>query len=945
MMAGGMRKWASALVLAVMLDLGASGVYAQTSAVGGALDGVVEDAGGGRIPDAPVKLHDLGTRREREARTDAQGVFRMPELRPGIYELSMEVPGFAPYRHTGLIVALGSTVHLEIRLESQSVRTQVTVSGQVSALDPAQVSVSSAVDTERIEELPVESRNYLNFVLLAPAVTASAQQPGRQALAPLPDSGFTFGGLRGRSNNLTIDGVDNNDEYTGASRTELSLETIQEFQVVNAGLSAETGGASGGSINVITRNGANAIHGDAFLFIQNGALDARNPLESERVPPDVHRYRTGVALGGPLVRDKTFYYAAFEQEHNRSLEDSYINPGVASAVDSILARGAFPRLSTRSVSDSLFPTARAETEASLKINHQLTGANSLMVRYAFTNNREAGDAFNTSGLSDASARGSSFIQDQAMVGALTTIFDPSSVGDLRLQFAQRRAVVRTNDVSGPGIDIAGLIDFGRPYEGNGRRTETHDQAGYTYSHQAGAHLWKAGVTYHRVTEDAAMADGFGGFYRFATPADFAAGRPLEFRQAFGSPATNFAVASYGGFVNDHWSATSKLVFDFGVRYDFEHLPNLLPEDMDNFSPRIGLAYHVAPRWVIRAGHGIFYDRYVLAALDRAIQKNGASAFEQVLEGPAATLAFQLASGGSWSIPLAGVAPSVYTVDHRMATPYSQQSNLTVEHLLSRDLTAGASLLLVRGVDLSRTRNLNRLPPGPPFSGGRANSAFNDIFQLEDSASSTYRGATFSLNRRISEELEFSASYTLARTTDNGSDFTEQPQNPFYLAAERALSLQDQRHRFVANALWELPIGDEDENGKGPASPGLLTKVFRHIEVAPIVSVESGRPVNPLVGVDNGSDAFPLSARPAGFGRNSLPMPLLANADFRVLKYFSVSKTAHLDVVAEAFNLFNHTNVIQINPVFGLASVAQPGFQEPVTGAGARQIQFSLDFEF
>src|SRR5579883_1649530 len=113
------------------------------------------------------------------------------------------------------------------------------------------------LDTERIEELPVESRNYLNFALLAPGVSASATQPGKQALAALLDSGFTFGGLRARSNNVTIDGLDNNDEYLGASRTELSLETVQEFQVVNAGLSAETGGASGGSINVITRTGAN----------------------------------------------------------------------------------------------------------------------------------------------------------------------------------------------------------------------------------------------------------------------------------------------------------------------------------------------------------------------------------------------------------------------------------------------------------------------------------------------------------------------------------------------------------------------------------------------------------------------------------------------------------------------------------------------------------------
>jgi hypothetical protein len=147
-----------------------------------------------------------------------------------------------------------------------------------------------------------------------------------------------------------------------------------------------------------------------------------------------------------------------------------------------------------------------------------------------------------------------------------------------------------------------------------------------------------------------------------------------------------------------------------------------------------------------------------------------------------------------------------------------------------------------------------------------------------------------------------------------------------------------------NALWELPIGDE-EPGK-PTKGDWFTRIFGHIEVAPIVTVESGRPLNPLTGVDsNGSDAFPLSARPAGFGRNSLKMPMLANVDLRVLKYFPVGRTARLDLVAEAFNLMNRANVVQINPVFGPGLVPQPDFLRPITGAGARRIQFSLDFEF
>jgi hypothetical protein len=208
-----------------------------------------------------------------------------------------------------------------------------------------------------------------------------------------------------------------------------------------------------------------------------------------------------------------------------------------------------------------------------------------------------------------------------------------------------------------------------------------------------------------------------------------------------------------------------------------------------------------------------------------------------------------------------------------------------------------------------------------FGPGRADPRLNDIYQLEDSASSTYQGASFTLNRRISNELEFSASYTLSKTFDDASDFNEQPQNPFNLAPEWAVARQDQRHRLVVNVLWELPIGDEEDATQPP--PSWLTRIFGHIEIALIFTVESGRPVDPLTGVDDGSDAFPLSARPPGWSRNSLKAPMLANMDFRILKYFLVGKTAHLDLVGEAFNLLNHANVAQINPVFGSARRHNP----------------------
>ena len=963
------RHVAIGIAISFALLFWAADGVAQASRVGATVEGVVRDTSGAVIPTSKVTVYNPFTNQSRTVTADEQGFFRAEQLSVGTYEVRVEQTGFAPYRRSDVGASLGQTVHLAIVLAPASASEQVTVNAQPSPLDPSQSSVVSSVDQERIEELPVRSRNYLDFVLLAPGVSSSSITSGASGSTPLTGSGFTFGGLRSRSNNLSIDGLDNNDEYTGSSRTELSPEIVQEFQVVNNGLSAESGGASGGSINVITRSGTNTIHGDAFLFAQDGAFNARDPFETEFGKPSFRRFRAGFALGGPIVKDRTFYYAAIEQEHNRGQIGSDIDSAAASTINAFLATGAFPGLATRQITTAFSPIARAETEAAGKLDHQLTKNAALMLRYTFTNNKESGDAFNTNGLIDASARGSSFTSDNALSGSLTTVLGSEAVSDLRFQVATRHALLRTNEPFGPEIDIAGLVTFGRPYAGNSERRENHHQASYTYSRTRGKHLWKVGGTVNRVTLRADVPDGFDGVYLFGSLGDFLAENPNQFRQTFGNSNVDFPVTSVGGFVQDHWSLAHQLTVDLGVRYDFERLPAGFNQDTNNLSPRIGLAWSPSPKWVFRAGYGVFFDRYVLANLTRAIEKDGSQAFDQVVDGNAAASLFAATQGGPSVAPVIGIAPSIFRPDPRMATPYSQQASAGAEYLLAKNLTLRADYLFVHGVKLPRTMNINLLLPAvltlanasslgvsnpteqqigrEVFSPGRLDTQFGDIYVPQNSASSTYNGVSFTLNRRMSDELAFSASYTLSKTFDDASDFDEQPQNPFDLRKENAVSRQHQQQRFVFNALWELPIGDEEEKGrKSEESTSWLTQAFIHIEVAPILTLESGRPVNPLTGLDsNQSHAFPLSARPLGLGRDSLTTPTLATMDFRVLKYFPFGGVKRIDVVAEFFNLFNSANVSQINPIFGSSLTPMPGFTQPIAGTGTRQIQFSLDFEF
>jgi hypothetical protein len=936
---------------------------------------LVHDAAGAIIPGTTIALRNLTTNQTRSGTTQADGSYRVPALAVGDYELKAEAAGFAPYLNPKVTLALGRSTSLDISLPAAGVNAQVTVSDRPPALDATQTAVTTSIDPERIEELPVNSRNYLEFTLLAPGVAPSIQQNsgvgGGASGSPLADSGFTFGGLRPRSNSISIDGLDNTDETTGAARVALSPEIIREFQIVNNGQSAEFGGAAGGAINVVTRVGENQFHGDAFTFFSHQQFNARGPF-SDPSPASRRRFRRvqpGVALGGPIKHDRLFFYAAAEQEHLSAEDEAEISSPTLTRINSLLASGFAPRLTVRSLTSGRFPISSDETEMAGKLSYIASQQHTLNFRFAYTNLRDRGDGFNTDMLTDRSARGLVFTKDYQGTASAISVLSTKLVNDLRFQVSKRHVLTRAGDSVGPGVEIVGLARFGRPFDADVRRDETRQQVVDNMSLVQARSEWKGGMTVNHVSLSNDARDGFGGLFSFRTLDDFTAGRPASWRQAFGTSATQFGVTSFGAFLQNQWSATPQITLNLGGRYDAERLPSPFQTDKNNFSPRLGIAWSPAKEWVVRAGFGLFYDRLPLAFLNRAIQKNGVQSSEQVASDSDAASVFTATAGGRAFTPIAGVAPSIFRADKGFVTPYSAQLNAGVERMLSQDMTLRADYLFTRGVHLPRIRNINLPEPmvltaanagalgilnptaqqlgRPVFGPGRVDPRFDAIYQIEDSASSTYNGLTLALNKRLSNDFELLASYTLSKTTDDASDFDEQPQNPFDLRAERALSRQDVRQRFVVNSLFDLPFGEEEESkGGNKEAHDLLGTVLGHIEIAPIVTLSTGRPVNPLTGSDEErSRAFPLTSRPLALGRNSLHTPRFINVDLRALKYFPFGKRRRLDLVGEAFNLFNHLNVLGLNPFYGSGATPLSMFRTPTSFAAPRQIRFSIDFEF
>jgi len=429
--------------------------------------------------------------------------------------------------------------------------------------------------------------------------------------------------------------------------------------------------------------------------------------------------------------------------------------------------------------------------------------------------------------------------------------------------------------------------------------------------------------------DARLANRFGGVYLFPTLADFLAGRPDVFFQALGNPATSFSTAPIGFWLEDRWQPAAGLTLELGFRYDRQRMPAGLPSSTNNLAPRLGMAWKPGRNspYVVRAGFGLFYDRYPLAFLNDAIQKNGTHAFEQYLTGPSALAAFDGLSGGAQTTPLPGVQPSIYSASARFPSTYSRKLTAGVERSLGIDTRLTLEYSAVRGFHLPRVRNSALTLPA--------------VYQLEQSARSTYQGASLSVNRRLSKELTYLFTYSVGVTHDDGSDFDEQPFQPNNIRADWARSRQSQFQRFSASAVFEAPVEDLH------SLPGWFREAMEKVSFAPIFSTGSGRPINALDSTDAlRTGAYPISARPFGLSRNPFYSPQIMDVDLRVMKTFPVNHNrAVLQTGFEAFNLANHTNPARVSQFYAAGGALLGSYGHDIETLNARQIQFMIQIEY
>ncbi|MBI4889301.1 MAG: carboxypeptidase regulatory-like domain-containing protein, partial [Acidobacteria bacterium] len=273
---------------------------------------MVLDQSGGGIAKARLTLSDPERAINREAVTTPQGDFRFPIMPPGRYRLKVEVDGFNTKVLDGVEVRVGDSVALRVEMVVGAIQQQIEVDADAPVVDPERIQQANTIELARIRDLPINRRNYLDFALLAPATAATTDlvDGTDYRVAQTPQSGISFGGGNGRGNGFFIDGVENYIN-SGGVRAALSQEAVQEFQINRNSASAEFGWASGGTVNIVTRSGANSFHGNVFGFLRNRAIQARNYFDPEKSA--YTRTQAGATIGGPIVKDRTFFFSSYER--------------------------------------------------------------------------------------------------------------------------------------------------------------------------------------------------------------------------------------------------------------------------------------------------------------------------------------------------------------------------------------------------------------------------------------------------------------------------------------------------------------------------------------------------------------------------------------------------------------------------------------------------------
>jgi hypothetical protein len=757
------------------------------------ISGRIMDQNAAVLPGAEVEAKLIKTGQKRTTTTDAAGRYRLVQLDPGAYLIRISYPGFASQEFTGIAAVSGQSLQFDATLIPADVVVEPVVIATVDTpvVDTKRTIVGATLTSRETESLPIATRSVLDLLFTLPGVTEeplstrdlAEDRRANHANTPEEAGTFSLAGAPAYSNNLTIDGLDNNDDRAARERFQPSLEAVAEVQVITNQFSAEYGRASGGRVNLRTRSGSQQFHGRAFYFFEDEALNANsfrnNSLGVPRLPLQEHV--AGFTFGGPVrVSRGAVFFVSYEA--NRVLDSALIDTLVPVKQNSVFPLPGPTTLTRARLEDVEAPVIAAQiapfissistplknTSITMRVDQQFGPMHNAAVVYQrgrLVNLRQFGGGNRLAEALQGRRRNS-----DAISYSDTFVFSERVVNQARFQYSRLApafearggekpvVLISLNDplVAGDLERRSGTLVAGSSTSGGSDRREERVQLQNVLTFVSGNHSLKLGADMHRVSSTFIDLSDLTGTFNFASAGDFLAGVPSRFRQNFQSSSTqkNFYT---GVFVQDEWQIVPQLLLSYGLRYEYE----TILDDRNNFGPRISAAYSPfeSGKLVLRAGGGIFFNRPLLRTIDDFTLGQQQLFFDTNLLRDASTGKLMTAAQrrafitsniqfpetlgvNSKLVREFGVLNTGFSrrLDPALRIPESYQVNAGVERDLGRGYFVEANFTFTRGIHLWREFNANApvLPLGyKNFSEYLASRDFANVFNPASSARPLY----------------------------------------------------------------------------------------------------------------------------------------------------------------------------------------------------------------
>jgi hypothetical protein len=976
---------------AMILLLTCASVFAQGTS--GTITGRVVDQQGAAVPGATVTAKSTTTGFTRSEVSDAEGVYRLSALPVGIYEVTAELQGFTTVSKKDVEVNVAQTQSVDFPLKVAQLAETVNVTGATPLIETTKSSVGAIVDVKRIENLPLNGRQFANLAATVPGVGLSFHSDPTKSTqyAPLVNGGA------GRNINYQIDGGDNNDDTVGGQLQAFPLEAIEQFNFQTQRFKAEYGRSNGGVLSVVTKSGTNLFTGSAFEFFRDKSMNALT--ETEKLPEinatgsavkgDYRQNQFGGSFGGPIAKDQAHFFFAIERTNQDKTQR-------------VNTQGLFPD------KDGIFPVPYRETPLTGKVTANLNPAQYLSVRYGHDSNSQP---YNAAPNSTVDNWGDSTNKYHSINLNHNWVLGGSKLNEFIFQYANFANNIASRS-SAPNQSFPNGLTIGA----NGNTPQTTEQTKYQFRddfswHKSGGgglgHDFKVGVNF--INEPRLFITfntGKGAIFNSHITNDVN-GPIQQVTISDGDSSANIPLKQFATYFQDDWRVNDRLTLNFGIRYDlmtgyqFDQsknpnytkivaaakaglLDNIVglenfkldpQDDRNNIQPRVGAVYDVRGNGkdIVRGGWGVYTDvGYTNSNVLFAAADATGSGFGRVFNvgpvtngilksdgtfyhagDPTSTIASQntVAAG---AFPLFG-----QWVDPRLQQPYQMQSNLGWSHELTSDMVFSADYVNSLGRDLNFRPRVNQRVPGN-LSAPRRVSALVPGLSPNDQTNrpavsrgeSRYNALILAVRKRLSHGVDFGGSYTLQQGRSNIGNAADElntaniqdPNNPFDDPRQFGPNATtDARHLISMSATFQLPWG---------------------IRIAPIFAFRSALPVNLVDGRDLNldGDATDIPAKayvvdsfdpnaPTNLGGVSTQTTFKeigncetvncgrgmsqSQTNVRLSKVFTLGGRAHVEAIGEIFNLFNNINPSGFRARVNIpgTGAADPALLEPTTYSG------------